>query len=66
MPVKAAKGVVRPLDVSDPRNPDHPSHTRQWLELAAALGRMMADIEYDRLHKGVENENGSTLRKVLE
>jgi hypothetical protein len=39
--------VVRPLDPSDPRSLDHPCHKQQWLELAGAIGRSMADKEYD-------------------
>jgi len=47
-----AGGIIRALDPSDPRNPDHPSHEKKWLEMAVALGRLMADQDYDRLHKG--------------
>jgi hypothetical protein len=54
-----AKGKIKPLDPADPHNPDHPLHKRKWLELAAALGRLMADLDYDRLHqKG--NDSGKT------
>jgi site-specific DNA recombinase len=30
-------GIVRPLPLDDPRNPDHPCHDEQWLEVARAL-----------------------------
>jgi hypothetical protein len=66
--MRKSKGFIRSLDPSDPRNPDHPSHEKQWLELAAALGRMMADADWDRLHNstGEQNdENRRPLRKVL-
>jgi hypothetical protein len=43
-------GVVRDLDPDDPRNPNHPSHDEKWLELARALGRALADRDFDRLH----------------
>ena len=46
-----AKGVIKPLDPDDPHNPDHPRHTRKWLDLAAAMGRLMAHVDYDRLHQ---------------
>jgi hypothetical protein len=64
------KGTIRPLDPDDPRNPDHPCHREQWLELARALGRLAADMEWDRLHsdQGLKNdqtENSSGVRKVL-
>jgi hypothetical protein len=39
---------IAPLDPSDPRSLDHPSHKEQWLELARALGRMEAREEYER------------------
>jgi hypothetical protein len=39
--------VIRPLDPSDRRSLEHPSHDEQWLELARAIGRSMADEEFD-------------------
>jgi len=50
-----AKGVIKPLDPDDPHNPDHPRHARKWLDLAAALGRLMADVDFEK-QKG--NDNG--------
>jgi hypothetical protein len=35
----------------DPRNPNHPSHDEQWLELARALGRALADRGFDRMQE---------------
>jgi hypothetical protein len=52
--LKAKQGIVRQLDPADPRNPDHPSHDDQWLELARALGRAMADRDFDRLYGTIE------------
>jgi hypothetical protein len=43
------KGTVRPLDPTDPRNLNHPSHKEQWLELARAMGRLEAREEFERL-----------------
>jgi hypothetical protein len=44
------RGIVRRLDPSDPRSLDHPCHNEQWLELARALGRAMADEDFDAVH----------------
>lgn len=44
------RGTVRPLDLSDPRSPDHPSHDEAWLVLARALGRALADYDWDRIN----------------
>lgn len=44
------QGAIQPLDPSDPRHIDHPSHEAQWRELARALGRAMADRDFDRLY----------------
>jgi hypothetical protein len=68
MPAKG-KGVIKPLEPDDPRNPDHPSHAKRWLELAGALGRLMADMEYDRRHKGEHHDDQQdrrSLRKIFE
>jgi hypothetical protein len=60
------KGVVRPLDPADPRSPDHPNHDEAWLELARALGRAMADRDFDRAQaERKANEDRSHLRKIL-
>jgi len=48
-------GKIRPLPDDDLRNPAHPIHEQQWLELAAALGRMAADEDWDRLHNRTMN-----------
>jgi hypothetical protein len=68
--IRKPRGIIRTLDPSDPRNPNHPSHDEQWLELAGALGRAMADRDFDRLYgKQGAKENGkiksSHLRKIL-
>jgi hypothetical protein len=39
--------VMRPLDPSDPRSLEHPSHKEQWLALAEAIGRSLADEEFN-------------------
>jgi hypothetical protein len=44
-------GIIRPLDPDDPRNPDHPSHEEQWSELRRALGRAVADFDFDLAQK---------------
>jgi len=49
------KGTVRPLDPTDPRSLNHPSHKEQWLELARAMGRMEAREEFERLHGNRES-----------
>jgi hypothetical protein len=49
-------GSVRHLDSDDPRNPNHPGHDEQWLEVARALGRSMADAEFDELIKQIKGE----------
>ena len=63
--MRRPKVVLKPLDPAHPANPDHPRHKRKWLQVAAALGRLMADVDYDRLQKGKQHEDGRTLRKVL-
>jgi hypothetical protein len=58
-------GRVRPLDPSDPRSLDHPCHEQQWLDLAGAIGRELARLEWERRHgtaKGDTNEAGGILR----
>jgi hypothetical protein len=66
--MRIRKGIIRSLDPSDPKNPDHPSHETRWLELAAALGQMMADADWNRLHNSTGDQNDESrcaLRKVL-
>jgi hypothetical protein len=58
-------GIVRPLPPDDPRSLDHPSHKEQWLKVADALGELLADLDWDRLHGG-EHEEGRRLRKVFD
>jgi hypothetical protein len=43
----------------DPRNPNHPNHDEGWLEVAKALGRAMADRDYNRMQteKDQRHEN---------
>ena len=38
-------GTVRPLDLSDPRSLNHPSHKEQWFDIARAIGRQIARDE---------------------
>jgi hypothetical protein len=47
---KKLRGIVRPLDPNDPRNPDHPSQRANWLALMRELGRIAAAQEWERLH----------------
>src|SRR5262249_45824599 len=47
---KRPLGVVRGPPPDDPRNPDHPSHWEQWLELARVLGRMDARRDFELIH----------------
>jgi hypothetical protein len=42
-------GKIRPLDKSDLRSLDHPSHKEQWFEMARAIGRQLARDERDGL-----------------
>jgi hypothetical protein len=71
---KRPKGIIRPLDPSDPRSIDHPSHKEQWLELARAIGRMEAREEFEQLieRKRMHHEQASqdvdrrALRAVLQ
>lgn len=49
---KRPKGIVRPLDPSDPRSIDHPSQRANWLALMRELGRIAAAQEWDRQHGG--------------
>jgi hypothetical protein len=49
------RGIVRPLDPDDPCSLDHPSHDEDWLALARALGRAMADFDWDRIN-GSDNK----------
>jgi hypothetical protein len=54
-------GKMRPLDRSDPRNPDHPCQKANWLALASELGRAVAASEWQRLYgesgEGSANDN---------
>jgi hypothetical protein len=59
-------GIVRPLDPADPRSVDHPSHDGQLLELVRALGRAMADQDFDRLHAGGGNEDSRGVLQVFD
>lgn len=38
--------ILRPLDESDPRNPEHPAHREKWLEIFGAFGRAIADRDW--------------------
>lgn len=40
----------QPLDPSDPRSLDHPSHKEKWLELARALGRLDARKDFEAIY----------------
>jgi hypothetical protein len=53
--IKKLAGIIRKLPPDDPRNPDHPMHRDKWLELARALGRAMADHDWNRMHADEEN-----------
>lgn len=55
-------GTVKPLPADDLRNPEHPSHDEAWLEVARALGRALADRDFERQQQGEKNE-GRNLRK---
>src|SRR5262245_17945008 len=60
--------IMVPLDPSDPRSPDHPIHREQWLELARAIGRAMANEAFDRLYGSrpdAQHEESRRVRKVL-
>jgi hypothetical protein len=46
--IEKSIGRIRPLPPDDLRNPDHSCHDEQWLDLARALGRAMADRDFDR------------------
>jgi len=41
---------LRKVNPIDPRNIDHPSHDEDWLEMARAIGRAMADHDWDRIN----------------
>jgi hypothetical protein len=48
---RSTKAEARqPLDPSDPRSLDHPSHREQWLALARALGRLDAIRDFETLY----------------
>ena len=50
-PIGGPRAIIRPLDRTDLRNPDHPSHREQWLELARSIARDLADKEWDLQYK---------------
>jgi hypothetical protein len=54
--------IMRPLDPSDPRSPDHPCHEEQWLALAGAIGRSLAKMDFD---SQVAKEKEKTLTSDL-
>jgi hypothetical protein len=56
------EGHIRDLPADDPQNPGHASHREQWLEVARAIGRALAEQDYERA-KG--NDNRSGVRKIL-
>jgi hypothetical protein len=56
---KRPLGKVRQLPPDDPRNPNHPSHKEQWLELARAIGRMEAREEFQQLIERKRHEQAS-------
>jgi hypothetical protein len=58
-----AKQRRKLLIPDDPRHVDHPCHQDQWLQLARALGRTLADRDFNREHGAKGNERGSELRK---
>jgi hypothetical protein len=58
------RGIIRKLDPGDRRNPSHPSHDEQWLELARELGRAVADRDWDRLH-GTSGGGNEECRRIL-
>jgi hypothetical protein len=63
------QGVVRPLGPDDPRNLSHPCHREQFLELARAIGRALADQAYDELiqrRRGNDAEGRRDLRQVFD
>jgi hypothetical protein len=45
-------GIIRPLDMDDPRSWDHPSHKEQWLEIAREIGRQIARDEREARRAG--------------
>jgi hypothetical protein len=48
---------------------NHPCHDEQWLELARSIGRAMAREQFEKDHKGkddeTEAEDRSDIRKIL-
>jgi hypothetical protein len=62
-------GTIRQLAADDPRNLNHPCHDEQWLELARSIGRAMAREQFEKDHKGkddeTEAEDRSDIRKIL-
>lgn len=58
------EGTVRSPDPSDPRSLDHPSHREQWLELADALGRLIAQRVFERLYGEPERQDEDGITKI--
>lgn len=48
---KPLTAIMRPLDPSDPRSLEHPSHRERCLEFAEAIGRLLARNEWSRLEQ---------------
>jgi hypothetical protein len=54
----------RPLPADDPRSLDHPSHKKQWMELARALGRLDAQRDFEAIRKGNTTDDKASTRKA--
>lgn len=56
---------IRHLPESDPHNPGHVSHREQWLEIARAIGRALAERDYNRA-RGTHDENSGGIRQIFD
>jgi hypothetical protein len=55
-------GIIRELAADDPQALSHPCHREQWLELARAIGRQMADQDFVRDQEEATRRNAEGRR----
>jgi hypothetical protein len=64
--MRTIQQLIRDVNPIDPRHPDHPIHDEKWLALARAIGRAMADRDFDNeTDRGTIDEERRSIRKVL-
>jgi hypothetical protein len=61
---KPLRAIQRPLNAADPRNLSQPHFREAWLNLAGAIGRLIADEDYAQgLREAAKERESSDARK---